>query len=207
MTKTGQLLIIVVQKSKTRFKMATKNQIGQDPGSGLLTFVLQTPPPGNWRAEENHRLLGSLRMRTSRTRPEVEGSWRGHGCCRSRRLSASFRTLWRGRNWTDCVLLWTCEIRQHQEPKIKQPLSKGSSEWMISPGHQPLNLLPGTANGLLPAPRSPCSDWLDEEELEDLPSIRAWERCSSRGFCLFQTTIWGEDAIPFLLQSEHGNGL
>lgn len=104
--------------------MAAKNQIGQDPGSGLLTFVLQTPPPGNWRAEESHRLQPSLRMRTSRTRPEVEGSWRGHGCCRSPRLSASFRTLWRGRNWTDCVLLWTCEIRQHKEPKMKQLLSK-----------------------------------------------------------------------------------
>lgn len=207
MTKTGQQLIILVQKSKTRLKMAAKNQIGQDPGSGLLTFVLQTPPPGNWRAEESRRLWPSLRMRTSQTRPEVEGSGHGRGCCRSPRLSASFRTLWRGRNWTDCVLLRTCEIRQHKEPKMKQLLSKGSSEWMISRGHQPANLLPGTANGLLPARRSPCSDWLDEEELEDLPSIRAWERCSSRGFCLFQTTIWGEDAIPVLLQSKHGNRL
>lgn len=207
MTKTGQQLIVLVQKSKTRFKMAAKNQFGQDPGSGLLTFVLQTPPPGNWRAEESRRLRLSLRTRMSRTRPEVEGSGRGHECCRSLRLSASFRTLWRGRsNWTDCVLLWTCEIRQHKEPKMKQQLSKGSSEWMIS-GHQPANLLPGTANGLLPARRSPCSDWLDEEELEDLPSIRAWERCSSRGFCLFQTIIWGEDAIPFLLRSERRNRL
>lgn len=116
MTKTGQQLIVLVQKSKTRFKMAAKNQIGQDPGSGLLTFVLQTPPPGNWRAEESRRL--QLSLRTSWTRQEVEGSGRGHGCCRSLRLSASFRTLWRGRNWTDCVLLWTCKIRQHKEPKM-----------------------------------------------------------------------------------------
>lgn len=141
MTKTGQQLIILVQKSKTRFKMAAQNQIGQDPGSGLLTFVLQIPPPGNWRAEEIRRLRPSLRTKTSRTRPEVEGSGRGRECCRSPRLSASFRTLWRGRNWTDCVLLWTCEIRQHKAPKMKQLLSKGSSEWMIFPA----NLNPRTS--------------------------------------------------------------
>lgn len=33
------------------------------------------------------------------------------------------------------------------------------------------DLLPGTANGLLPVRVKPCSDWLEEEELEDLPSM------------------------------------
>lgn len=33
------------------------------------------------------------------------------------------------------------------------------------------DLLPGTANGLLPVRVPPCSDWLEEEELEDLASL------------------------------------
>lgn len=61
------------------------------------------------------------------------------------------------------------------------------------------HLLPGTASGLLPVRVTLCSDWLEEDELEDLASLSGWERCSSRGFCLFQTTIWGEEVVPFLL--------
>lgn len=63
------------------------------------------------------------------------------------------------------------------------------------------NLLPGTAKGLLPVRVAPCSDWLEEEELEDLASMDGWERCSSRGFSLFHTTICGDEVMPFLLQS------
>ena len=64
------------------------------------------------------------------------------------------------------------------------------------------HLLPGTANGLLPVRVAAWSDWLEEEELEDLASLSGWERCSSRGCCLFQTTIWGEEVGPFLLRRE-----
>ena len=64
------------------------------------------------------------------------------------------------------------------------------------------HLLPGTANGLLPVRRMLCSDWLEEEELEDLASLSGWDRCSSAGFCLFHTTIWGEEVIPFLLRTQ-----
>lgn len=63
------------------------------------------------------------------------------------------------------------------------------------------HLLPGTAKGLLPVRVAPCSDWLEEEELEDLASVDGWERCSSRGFSLFHTTICGDEVMPFLLQS------
>lgn len=64
------------------------------------------------------------------------------------------------------------------------------------------HLLPGTAKGLLPVRVAPCSDWLEEEELEDLASMAGWERCSSRGFSLFHTTICGDEVMPFLLQSK-----
>lgn len=33
------------------------------------------------------------------------------------------------------------------------------------------HLLPGTAKGLLPVRVAQCSDWLEEEELEDLASL------------------------------------
>lgn len=51
------------------------------------------------------------------------------------------------------------------------------------------DLLPGTASGLLPVRVAACSDWLEEEELEDLASLRGWKRCSSRGCGLLHTTI------------------
>lgn len=36
---------------------------------------------------------------------------------------------------------------------------------------QHAHLLPGTAKGLLPVRVAQCSDWLEEEELEDLASL------------------------------------
>lgn len=61
------------------------------------------------------------------------------------------------------------------------------------------HLLPGTAKGLLPVRVALCSDWLEEEELEDLASADGWARCSSRGLSLFHTTICGDEVMPFLL--------
>lgn len=96
----------------------------------LLTFVLQTPPPGSWRAEESQRLLPGLMMRQQR--PEVEESGCSRGCCRSLRQFASCRSLWRAMNWTGCVLLSTCNMREHEEAKLKHQLRE---EQMMTLGH------------------------------------------------------------------------
>ena len=60
-------------------------------------------------------------------------------------------------------------------------------------------LLPGTANGLLPARVMPCSDWLEEEELEDRASPSGWYRWSSRWGGLLHTIVWGDEVGPFFL--------
>lgn len=92
-----------------------------------------------------------------------------------------------------------------QNVKCVKVCSQANLNWWLKLHGLP-HLLPGTANGLLPVRVSPCSEWLDEE-LEDLASFAVWERRSSKGFCLFQTTIGEEEAVPFLLRAERKSPL
>lgn len=78
--------------------------------------------------------------------------------------------------------------------------SRVSQRW-----HGLADLRLGTANGLLPVRVTPCSEWLEEEELEDLASLRGWDACSSVRFCLHQTTIWGDEVGTFLLRTRRNN--
>ncbi|MEQ2212541.1 hypothetical protein XENOCAPTIV_001151 [Xenoophorus captivus] len=86
--------------------------------------------------------------------------------------------------------------------KVPQECCKNNKSCKVKPVHHPTYPLLGTANGLLPVRVAPCSDWLEEDELEDLASLTGWESCSSKGFCLHQATIEGEEVGTFLLGTE-----
>lgn len=64
----------------------------------------------------------------------------------------------------------------------------------------PSHLDPGTSSGLLPILRK-LSEWVDEEELEDLTSTTPAEGSLSSDCCaLLQSMACGDDAQLFLLQ-------
>lgn len=65
---------------------------GPDAQKGRDTFVHWVLRPENWKVGASH-LQWQQQMRWRRLKPEVGGSERGRGCCRSPTLSASSRTL------------------------------------------------------------------------------------------------------------------
>lgn len=79
-------------------------------------------------------------------------------------------------------------------PEPRPPLPNNWQEWTAS------HLVWGTSSGLLPSLEK-FSEWLEEEELEDLASSVPWTGSLSSGCCVrFHRTAWGDDAQFFLLR-------